>query len=348
MADDSATSRVENRGMSPIWQMGLQIALLGLVGWVAYYFFDFQEIAKAFRSQLSIGDILLFTVLMLSIRLINSWRWLVICRNCLGLKEYSFGFIVRVSFLVEFVNIWFPSFIGGEAVKIWKLSREAEMSREIPISVLLDRIVGIGSLALVCLPFLVLFPHFLPDLSRAASNPLLLWGGIGFVVLVGGAAIWKRQTFIDLIRRSWSFFLENDYLVGPMLISILGYPVMVGAYYMLFMSLEPQVWLDVSAVTLIPRFGRVFPVAIAGVGAVEGGTLIIGKYLGMGAQLLAIVVAVHIFSKYVASLLGAILEIVFEGRESLQRLLSEAPEDPPVPDDDQSPPSDPETPPSDR
>ena len=324
-SDPQTTEDSTRSGFSIFWRVALQVGFLVGIAVLAYFFFDFDKIKVAFQN-LSLGVIGIYVGLMLLIRLINSWRWLMICQECLGLENYSYWFIVRVSLLVEFVNVWFPSFIGGEAVKVWKLSQEDEMSKMIPISVLLDRVVGIASLGVVCLPFLVLFPPFLPDLQAAAQNPLILWGGVAFGLAVIGAGLWKRKMFLNLARRSWGFFVDNNYLVGPMLVSILGYPVMVLAYYLLFWALEPQGWLDTSVVTLVPRFGRIFPVSAFGVGAVEGGTVIVGKYLSMSAQVLVVVVAVHVSSKYVASLLGALLEVIYEGTSSFRKLLEDAPE----------------------
>ena len=312
---------------SPGWRVAArivaQIVALAAIVWVAYYFFDFEQVRLAFRS-LSVTSIVVFVGIMMVVRVINSWRWLVIARRCLGIEEISLGFMTRVTLLAQFTNVWFPSFLGGEFVRIWKLGRTSEMAKEIPISVMLDRVVGVASLAVLCLPFLLLFPHFIPDVNRALESPLLMWGGIGFVVLVGGAAIWKRNQFIQLFRRSWRFFEENNYMVEPMLISMLGYSVIVVAYWFLLESLEAGSMLDIAAVTLIPRFGRVFPVSALGIGAVEGGTLVVGRYLGMGSQILVVIVAVHITSKYVASLLGALLEIGFEGRSSLRELVDQA------------------------
>jgi uncharacterized membrane protein YbhN (UPF0104 family) len=300
----------------------VQMAALVAVGWIAYRYFDFEQVKLAFES-LSLQSIGIFVGLMLVVRLINSWRWMVICRQCLDIDGVSLWFMTRVTLLAQFTNVWFPSFIGGEVVRVWKVSRIDGMSTEIPISVMLDRVVGVASLGVLCIPFLFLFPHFLPDINRALQNPWLLWGGLGFAGLLVGAVLWKRRQFLNLARRSWGFFVDNNYLVQPMLISMLGYSVIVAAYMYLLQTLDAGSFLDISAVTLIPRFGRVFPVSALGVGAVEGGTFVVGKYLGIGSQVLVVIVAVHITSKYVASLLGALLELGYEGRNSLQELLEQ-------------------------
>ena len=310
-----------------IAQIVVQLVALGGIVAVAYYFFDFEQVRLAFRS-LSVSSITIFVGIMMVVRVINSWRWLVICRKALDLDGLDLVFMTRVTLLSQFTNVWFPSFIGGEFVRIWKVGRRKEMSTEIPISVMLDRVVGVGSLAVLCLPFLFLFPHFIPDIERALQNPWLLWGGLIFATLLVGAVVWKRETFLNLLRRSWRFFTENNFLVEPMLISMLGYSVIVAAYMYLLQTLDAGSFLDISAVTLIPRFGRVFPVSALGVGAVEGGTLVVGKYLGLSSQVLVVIVAVHITSKYVASLLGALLEIAFEGRSSIRELLDEVEQQP--------------------
>ena len=310
-----------------IAQIVVQLVALGGIVAVAYYFFDFEQVRLAFRS-LSVSSIAIFVGIMMVVRVINSWRWLVICRKALDLDGLDLVFMTRVTLLSQFTNVWFPSFIGGEFVRIWKVGRRKEMSTEIPISVMLDRVVGVGSLAVLCLPFLFLFPHFIPDIERALQNPWLLWGGLIFATLLVGAVVWKRETFLNLLRRSWRFFTENNFLVEPMLISMLGYSVIVAAYMYLLQTLDAGSFLDISAVTLIPRFGRVFPVSALGVGAVEGGTLVVGKYLGLSSQVLVVIVAVHITSKYVASLLGALLAIAFEGRSSIRELLDEVEQQP--------------------
>lgn len=313
-------------------RIAVQFAALVAVGWVAYSYFDFEQVRVAFRN-LGLFSIVVFVGLMLLVRVINSWRWLVISRKCLEIEPLSLWFMIRVTLLAQFTNVWFPSFLGGEFVRVWKVGRSTEMSKEVPISVMLDRVVGIASLGVLCIPFLFLFPHFLPDIERALQNPYLLWGGLGFVGLLVGAIAWRFSTFVNLARRSWKFFTEHDFLVQPMLISMLGYSVIVAAYLYLLQTLDAGSFLDIAAVTLIPRFGRVFPVSALGVGAVEGGTFVVGQYLGIGSQVLVVIVAVHITSKYVASLLGALLELGYEGRNSLKELLEQtgAPETPSEP-----------------
>lgn len=313
------------------WRIGGRIflqllALSGIVA-VAVYFFDFGKVRKAVRN-LSATSIAIFVGIMLLVRVINSWRWLSIAAESMDISNLSLGFMTRVTLLAQFTNIWFPSFIGGEFVRVWKVGRRVgsirDISKEVPLSVMVDRVIGLASLAVLCLPFLVLFPKFMPDIQRSLQNPYLLWGGVAFVVVLVAGVAWKYEMVVRLLRRTIQFIREEQFLVKPMLISALGYAVIVIAYLYLLRTLDAGTFLQIAAVTLIPRFGRISPVLVLGVGAVEGGTIVVGEYLGISSQILVVIVAAHVTSKYVASLLGALLEVGFEGRNSLRELADRA------------------------
>jgi uncharacterized membrane protein YbhN (UPF0104 family) len=310
----------------PWTQLFISAALLVAFGWAVLYIVDVQKVAVALQ-KLSPLVLLGYVGLMFSLRILNTWRWLLICRESLGLESYSFWYLLRTNLFVEFINIWFPSFVGGEAVKVWKLTKTEDLSKRIPLAVFLDRLVGVASLGLVTAPLLLAFPTFVPTIQTEVSDSWLIAGAI-FVLAVFSALLWKRDYIWGLIRRSWHFFVDNDFLIKPTLISLLTFPVMVVAYFFLLDLLAPRGIFETSLLTLLPRFGRIFPVSAMGVGAVEGGTFVVGKFLSISDQVLVIIVAAHLLSKYVTSLVGLLIELVVEGRGSIRALLEEKPLNP--------------------
>lgn len=126
--------------------------------------------------------LLLFQVVVLALR----WQQIVVhCGAKLPLAE-----AVRFSMIAAFFNQTLPSSVGGDAVRIWLVGKQANW-RVAGYSVFLDRVVGVVALAalvVVCLPWsleLVRNP-----IGRAALL-LIGWGCIAAGLIFVGMA-WRR------------------------------------------------------------------------------------------------------------------------------------------------------------
>jgi uncharacterized membrane protein YbhN (UPF0104 family) len=107
-------------------------------------------------------------------------RWQKIVAVC-GAKLAS-GTAIRFSFIGIFFNQTLPSTVGGDAVRVWLLSRDGAGWSTAVYSVLIDRVVGVSALAVIvvaCLPWTLNLVH-----DPVARATLAM---IGFGALVGAA-----------------------------------------------------------------------------------------------------------------------------------------------------------------
>lgn len=295
------------RGLAGV---AVQLVLLAALAVFVVRFVDREQIALAVAS-VSLASFLVFFVLMMATRLVAAWRWRVVARD-LGLAV-GFGFLLRVSLLAEFANIWLQSFIGGEAVRIWKLVQETGNRNRGAGSVALDRFVGTVSLALVCLPFV-------PVLGAAAEVPeppgdVALLALLAALAAAAAAVVtWRFMAALRrLARRALAFAGRTRFLAVPLLISAAVYPLLVAAHYLGFPELGARPWTVAAALALLPRLGRVVPLSVFGLTAVEGSTVLVGALLGVSSQTLLAIVALNLTVKYVASLAGALAETAVSG-----------------------------------
>ncbi len=115
-------------------------------------------------------------------------RWQKIVAHCGASLSFLLAF--RFSMIALFFNQTLPSSIGGDAMRVWLVSKHANWRSAI-YSVFLDRVIGVVALAvlvLVCLPWTL-------ELVRnpVGRGALLLigWGCLGAGICFVGLA-WKR------------------------------------------------------------------------------------------------------------------------------------------------------------
>jgi uncharacterized protein (TIRG00374 family) len=130
----------------------LKIAVSGLL---LYFGFRFVDVASV-KNHLSNVDpfwlALIVPILGLQTALLT-WRWKQIAAHCGA--TLSLQLALRFSVIAVFFNQTLPSSMGGDAVRIWLVSRQADWRAAI-YSVFLDRLVGLVSLSafvLICLPW---------------------------------------------------------------------------------------------------------------------------------------------------------------------------------------------------
>ena len=139
---------------------------------------------------------LIFPVLLVQTGLL-AWRWQKIVAHCGA--SLSFPLAFRFSMIALFFNQTLPSSIGGDAMRVWLVSKHANWRSAI-YSVFLDRLIGVVALAilvLVCLPWTL-------ELVR---NPI----GRGALLLIGLGCLGAGAAFVGLawkrlrVLQHWPF-----------------------------------------------------------------------------------------------------------------------------------------------
>src|SRR5687768_15863335 len=112
-------------------------------------------------------------------QVVYAWRWRLLLAAA-GVSA-PFSLVLRQYFIGIFLNNFFPSTVGGDVAKVYLLGRKHGY-RPVTASVLLDRILGLGLLALcatvvlwsVSLPAAVLVAARLVVTAIAAASVVVL------------------------------------------------------------------------------------------------------------------------------------------------------------------------------
>lgn len=295
--------------------VAIQVVVLAVLMVVVARFIDREQIRRAFES-VSLGSFLVFAVLMIGMRMIAAYRWLVVARDHVGLKKLDFGFLVRVELLADFAGIWMQTLIGGEAVRVWKIIRRTGEKALGPGSVVLDRFVGTAGLGLACLPFAVILVARTPELRLPAvldGNVDLVVGAALAALLAVLLALHYVEALRRLARRAVESAVRSRFLAVPLAISWVNLAALVAAHYWGVPELAQRGWLVTATFTLLPRLGQAIPLSVFGITAVEGAMFGVGALLGLEAETILAVVALNLTVRYLGAFAGALAEISRNG-----------------------------------
>ncbi len=109
---------------------------------------------------------------------ISSWKWQVLLHSK-GI-EVSLARLVQFYFIGRFFNMFLPSSMGGDVVRVWELSRHSGEKYEALASVLVERLSGMTTLIFVSTVAVLAHDYQLPILSAgvlflAVMNLVIFW-----------------------------------------------------------------------------------------------------------------------------------------------------------------------------
>ncbi|MEZ4316404.1 MAG: lysylphosphatidylglycerol synthase domain-containing protein [Myxococcota bacterium] len=293
------------------WVTRVGLVLTGLV--VLAWAVDrerLEHVARELPVHLLVGMLLCGT----AARLFGVLRWRV---SCGGLMAAPPGVpaLFRVELLAEFVNIWVPTFIGGEVVRIWGV-RDPDDPMPAVWSVAVDRLLGLLGLVLAVIPVVLLVDLPLPG--------WLVWAGLGGVGAVLGVGFVLRPHLVGL--GPWAAALAGlriPRVFGALALSVASPWCLVLAYWGFFGTVYPSLSLaGVAAFVLLSRFGRAVPVQLLGLNSVEGAMWVLGELFGIPREILALSLATNYGDKLLHSLAGGVVELSVNGADMLQRVLA--------------------------
>lgn len=181
----------------------------------------------AVKDRLSNIDprwIALGLLLLLAQVLVQAMRWRRLVIRCGADLPLPRAF--RFSMIAGFFNQTLPSSVGGDAIRIWLVGRQANW-RVAAYSVFLDRVVGVVALAVLviaCLPWTLALVR--NPVGRAALL-LIGWGCIAAGLFFAGLA-WQR---LQILQR-WSL-TRHLAAAATVALGILRSPGVFGAIFSL-------------------------------------------------------------------------------------------------------------------
>lgn len=168
-------------------RMGFSAGLLGYL----LTKIDAQETFEVLRSA-HLGFLFYAAILFTVIYAVLLWRWVIFIK-AMSLTV-SGRDIVRYYFIGLFGNLFLPSSIGGDFIKIYGLCKNTTQKTRVVASVLLDRLSGFAAIILVALGAFVLGYRLLAD--KAVSL---------FILMAGIAAVSAGFTAVLFNERLYGF-----------------------------------------------------------------------------------------------------------------------------------------------
>ena len=207
---------------------------------------------------------------------LNAKRWMVVMAF-FGVNS-RFLPILRITFISLFVNQGLPSFIGGDALRVYWLNRKEKQLKEAVNSVLVDRIIaliGLAAFLFIGAPgFIYLF-----GLTSATEGVLLLSGAVfvGILTFFSLPVMFSPNSTIKLLRnlvelasrtKRLLFSAKMGKVVVVQAIGIHGLSVF--AIYLLALGFGSSVsFIDLLIVIPPVILISVMPISIAGWGVRE-------------------------------------------------------------------------------
>jgi hypothetical protein len=228
------------------------------------------------------------------------------------------GRAIRFTAIAAFFNQALPSTVGGDAMRVWLLGRAERHWKLAIYSVVVDRVVGVGFLAVVvaaCLPWsldLIAAPE-----GRAAVFAIGLGGVAGLVVglALGFVRPGERLARLRLVRFAFEIaaaarrvLIDRRRGIGIALVSILIHLLTVAAAWCLAraIAITPNA---LNMLILIPPVMLIsmIPVSIGGWGIREGAMVVAFGYAGIEpSQALAVSVLLGASTLVIGIVGGAI------------------------------------------
>jgi uncharacterized membrane protein YbhN (UPF0104 family) len=254
-------------------------------------------------------------------QILYAWRWWLLL-SVAGL-DISQGAAVRSYLIGVFANNFLPSTIGGDATKIYYLGR-AHGYRTILASVVVDRMLGLGSLAVLAAAssWAVPAPSARLAALRAAVSAVAAGacGVIGLALVgTGGARRWlapfgsralKLADALQRQRQDMALLLRQPRIMVYGAAIVLGYFLSLSLVYVWFVALggqaRPGLLAVFAAVTMTGVLSNV-PISLNGLGVREQLHVWLLAPLGVSKEA-AVAISLLLFSHIlVTSLCGMVL-----------------------------------------
>ncbi|MFT5112116.1 MAG: hypothetical protein ACI8P9_001440 [Parasphingorhabdus sp.] len=230
-----------------------------------------------------------------ALNLISSWKWWWLLRKR-GVEQ-AFWRLVGLYYVGRFYNMFLPTSVGGDVVRVYGLGRFTGKHMEAAASVIVDRLSGFLMLLAMACGVLML------GLSKIDSQ--LVYVGI-FSSLAGGLIIWwvlvsqiahdllqrlfgrlklvsKLLTQLGELRTTLAGYNTRSILLIAMGLSLLFYLVAILNVYVTARAFSEELLIEDIA-TSVPIIMVIMnlPISIGGIGLMESAYTFVFEMLGIG------------------------------------------------------------------
>ncbi|OGC04915.1 hypothetical protein A2276_03050 [candidate division WOR-1 bacterium RIFOXYA12_FULL_43_27] len=287
--------------------------------WFAVTRVDFAALSKVL-SQTNLALLAFSIALGLAATLIMVVRWEILLK--IFFKDISLRVLVPVYWIGLFFNLFLPSAVGGDAVKIYKLAKKHGKTVEFTTTVLMDRIIGLVSITLLAVISIFLFKG---DFDLKIAEGIILWLSvflIFFFLVVFSMRVGKRFKFIlpllsflrieRIVRNFYfSFNLYRSHpreLIKAILVSLASNVITCYCLYLVSVAVSANVSpIYFYVITPIIFIITVLPISISGLGLQDGAYIFFLGQIGVSPAVAFSISILSHFGRYLTGLIGGVI-----------------------------------------
>lgn len=177
----------DNKFGKNIMSFAARLVLSGLLLWFIFSKIDTAQTMDAARTA-DIGYLICAFLVFVLIHAVLLARWRMFLR-ALGLTARIFD-ITRYFFMGLFGNLFLPSAIGGDIIKIVGLCRNSSEKSKVVASVLLDRLSGFAAIVIVAVIAFITGFSYIQDISLLVSIVVLAGGSVMVALILFNETIY--------------------------------------------------------------------------------------------------------------------------------------------------------------
>ncbi len=252
------------------------------------------------------------------------WAYILQAQNA----ELTFLQLIRFNFISMFLAHFLPTSIASDFVRLYCVSRYMPDPRDAVSSIVIDRIIGLFSLAvLVLLSMLAWRQMRLTPLSEVMSWGLMVALFVSIAIPLGlqhrplaqGVNAWLYRvshiTGMSRIRELYENFLVYQHrrtvMVNALLMSFLNLFIATIEFYVIAQSLSSNVSLLYFFVFIpLVVFLSMIPISIGGIGLLENALAFFFYHVGMSIEMCVGMAVVHRVLLITATLPGGVLMMI--------------------------------------
>lgn len=318
-----------------LFRVVLSVALL----WYVFSKIDFEQTAEVLRSA-NLNYIVLAGIIFFAMNGILLYRWMVFIR-ALDLTTTT-GNVVLHFFYGAFGNLFLPTAIGGDILKAVGLCKNSTQKPKVIASIILDRISGFASIAIVAVTGFTVGYTYIDD--KVLIVPIILMGAGCLTV----AVILLNERIYSLFCRIFDWFPKfknsmmklhydiallkesDNYKAGikAILLSCLSQVVFAWIFYLTARGLQQEIPI-IYFLIFIPIICVIsaFP-SIGGLGVRELGAAYLFGRIGVESGIAVSLTLINFLFMVLVGLIGGILYVYTLSAGRVQHYPSDAGADP--------------------
>ena len=319
---------------SPVKRTLFIAAKLAVTGALAWYLVDKVDLRKSGEHLVTfdVGWGLPALGVVVLLFFVASFRWQIYARALSIHLPISTAF--RLYLIGQFFGQVLPAGIGGDALRVWLLSRRSIAVGVGAASVLLERLTGfLGLLVLMAVLLPLTFSYVDDTAARLTIAFLLAAGGGAITTLVGLSFVphlikrWRTIALVSKLAELASDTRRVGFMLKPALsafiLSLLMHLLSVLTVYFLARGLNMEIT-ALECLALIPVVVLIstLPISLAGWGVREGAMVAALTFVGVETSEALALSILFGLTLLVVSLLGAIFWLI-KRRSKAPRMIDE-------------------------